>query len=288
MSEKPEGAIVALTRSYFNPRLQLAAFAEVPAKERADAASRVRDSIASAEAAEGLWPLGHTEQALAAFRTSAILAREAAELVGAPANAARSALGELETSSGDRELDLLDHQRVLRRVHRALGPLTWTTDGEVRRVARERAFVVFGTLLLMVLVLFVVRRALRSPKITASANQGPAYLAAAAHDDDVATEWLLPDRASGFLELHLRPGRRVHQLELVNAFNAPYGDRGTDKFTVETFLDDEPVTTIAMQFPDRPNATLTVDLGNKKIDRVKVTVNSWLRLGGGLAEARLK
>jgi hypothetical protein len=122
--------------------------------------------------------------------------------------------------------------------------------------------------------------------ITASASydqttHGPTK----AVDGDPTTEWLLPSRAAGSLEVHLRP-RRLHEVRLRNAHNAGYNDRATHGFHIECYREGKLVTKVAGSFAkfEAAPAWIKVPIDARNVDTLKIVVDSYHKSGGGLAE----
>jgi hypothetical protein len=108
-------------------------------------------------------------------------------------------------------------------------------------------------------------------------------------DGLVLTEWHAPSGESGWLDLTLSEPGPVATVALLNARNLPYGDRSTKAFRIEAFAGDRLVASARGRFARKsaePDWQL-VPLGAPRADRVRVVVESWFGLGGGIAEARL-
>lgn len=108
---------------------------------------------------------------------------------------------------------------------------------------------------------------------------------AMAVDRNLATEWLLPNRTLGTLEIRLAP-RPLRLVRLRNARNGVYNDRGTQDFHVECYSAGKQVCRLAGSFPlfeTTPGWNrLPLDVG--RVDTLKIVVDSYHKSGGGLAE----
>ncbi|HJL16594.1 MAG TPA: hypothetical protein RMH99_13105 [Sandaracinaceae bacterium LLY-WYZ-13_1] len=105
-------------------------------------------------------------------------------------------------------------------------------------------------------------------------------------DDDPATEWLMPDRSRGWVEVEISPPTHVGQLRLLNSHNRHYNDRATREYSVEIWADGEQVRTIEGSWDQvDPHPEWTEhEVGVDEVERIRFNVRSWHRNGGGLAE----
>lgn len=143
-----------------------------------------------------------------------------------------------------------------------------------------------GALALAVLVCAVsVRRVLGAPRPLASATYNGDYPVSALVDGDDHREWLLPDGTGGWVDLYLSPHRDVSSLHLVNAKNAPYNDRGVRTMRVEVYFDDDLRQTHALTFDGGTAQDVVVGV---PADRIRLVVEAWTGLGGGLAEVEVR
>jgi hypothetical protein len=103
------------------------------------------------------------------------------------------------------------------------------------------------------------------------------------------TEWLLPDRVSGWLELRVSPPRRVEAVSILNAHNPPMNDRATRDYTLEVWSNGELARTVDGSFPfsEQPEP-VRHEVGVDAVERVRVVVRSSHNYGGGLAEVSLE
>lgn len=168
--------------------------------------------------------------------------------------------------------------RVLAPASMTPGQLTWT---QVSRVG----FAAFLGLAATV-GLYLALRPATGVTVTGSGQWSAEFAAERAVDGDPATEWLLPDRQEGTLEVRIAPATRMNRIRLKNSHNRHYNDRATQAYTVEVYSNDELVRTVEGEWPElspRPDWTAH-ELGVDDVSRVVIRVRSWHRQGGGLAE----
>lgn len=164
------------------------------------------------------------------------------------------------------------------------GELRWTRIARIATVS-----------VLAVLVAGGLWLAMRTPiAVTAEASdtfaQSPQFGPPNVLDGQIDTEWLLPDRATGWVEARLSPARHVSRVTLVNAKNAPHFDRATRAYRLELYSSGRMVRGIDGEFAaiDRDPEPVTHDLDLDDIDRVRFVVRSSHNLGGGLAELTIE
>lgn len=119
-------------------------------------------------------------------------------------------------------------------------------------------------------------------------QQNPQFAPENVLDGSAATYWLLPDGATGWLEVQVSPPRHVGRIRLQNTTNPPWSDRATADYRLEIYRRDELVRTIDGRFEwsDAPGfVDHPVDLDD--VDRVRFVVRSHHRNGAGLAELQL-
>ena len=105
-------------------------------------------------------------------------------------------------------------------------------------------------------------------------------------DGDLNTEWLLPDRTAGWLEVRFEQPRQIANIRLRNGHNRNYNDRATNEYTVQVFVNGEAVREIEASF-DPMSATpewVTHEIGVDNVHRIRFTARSWYRTGASLAE----
>jgi hypothetical protein len=125
--------------------------------------------------------------------------------------------------------------------------------------------------------------------VTASSSfEDAKFQPTSAIDGNPATEWLLPTRAQGFLELRFA-ARKVKRVTVRNAHNFPFEDRATRDFTVETSLGGKVVHSSRHSFAtfESKPMPMTLPVSGAAVDAVKIVVESFHKSGGGLAEVTL-
>lgn len=127
-------------------------------------------------------------------------------------------------------------------------------------------------------------------RASASFNDAPDFEPSRAIDGNVDTSWLLPDRTNGWIEVTINPPRAVQRVRIMNTTNVPYHDRATGQYQVQLFSGSNVLQAADGTFPETSTPSwVTHDLGNtESVDRVRVTVNSWLQHGGGIAEIAIE
>ena len=151
---------------------------------------------------------------------------------------------------------------------------------------RERWFLVGAVSLAGLITALIGVRILRAPRAVASATFNWNFPASSAVDGDGRREWLLPDMTSGWLDLYLSPDRDVSRLHVVNSKNAPFNDRATRTLRVEVYFGDELRQTHFAAFEAPHAQELDVEIGTRA-DRIRLVVETWSGLGGGLAEVEV-
>lgn len=175
-------------------------------------------------------------------------------------------------------------------VDSAVGAGAWTT-GDMRWTRVRRWL---GTSVALVALVSGSYFALHEPEGTfASASdtwqQSATFSADMAIDGRTDTWWLLPDRATGWVEQRMSPGRRVDEVVLVNTSNPPAHDRGTQDYRLEIYSGGEMAQSIDGHFDwsDNP-APVTHEIHMENVERVRFVVRSYHRTGGGLAEMTVR
>jgi hypothetical protein len=297
---------------YFLLRDALLLAAKVPAEERAETASLLALGRQRAEAAEALWANGHSAEALrlavdALARTIEALPKLATVAQGAEdwqevlrkrrvAAEALRLLAESEVKAREAQLPKLDaavttkdgelFQRTLAaraKIDRAvadaaLSPraLRWTRFTRLATVLASVAIFALGFYLLL---RTPHGAAARASDVFAAQFDAPRVI-----DSDPATEWLLPDGATGWVEVSYSPPRHVTRVDLRNAMNPPYQDRGTNAYRLEFYRGEERVQSVEGAFPDPAQADAHHDVDVPDVDRVRFVALGHHRLGAGLAE----
>lgn len=145
-----------------------------------------------------------------------------------------------------------------------------------------------GAVLVLLACAVFVSRAFENV-VSVSASYAPERGAEQAVDGDPASDWLLPDRTGGFLELALPRRRAVHGATVLNGHNLHYMDRAIQLARVEVFDDDRLVDSAELRF-DKLEATprqRTVQLAGKQATRVRLQVIEYFVNGAALAEFRV-
>jgi hypothetical protein len=109
-------------------------------------------------------------------------------------------------------------------------------------------------------------------------------------DGESATEWLLPDRTPGAIELTLRAPRRVTAVRLVNGHNREFNDRAIRDYEIELYAGQRLVKKLSGSFAQLVPAPAPVSIRADAdgVDRVRVVVKSFHREGAALAEIALE
>ncbi|HEY5373475.1 MAG TPA: hypothetical protein VIK01_07295 [Polyangiaceae bacterium] len=140
------------------------------------------------------------------------------------------------------------------------------------------------------LALLICYRLWGRPRAQASAIHSEPYPANNAVDGLEATEWLLPDRTSGWVDVMLPAARTVHRVRLVNAHNVFNADRATRAVHVTAFSRRGPAVSVDGAFAafSENRSLLELPLEAHDVTRIRVEVLSYFKLGGGLAEVEIE
>ena len=175
-------------------------------------------------------------------------------------------------------------------VDSAIGSGAWTS-GDMRW-ARLRRWL--GASLTIVAVVAGSYFAFHEPEgVFSSASdvwqQSASFSADMALDGRNDTWWLLPDRASGWVEQRMSPGRHVETVVLLNTSNPPAHDRGTQDYVLEIYSGGEMAQSIPGHFDweDVPTP-VTHEIHMDNVERVRFVVRTYHRTGGGLAEMTIR
>ncbi len=176
-----------------------------------------------------------------------------------------------------------------RHVDRALAPASMTPGQLSWTRASRLGFAGLIAIVVAVGLYFALRPA-HGVTATATGQYNAEFTPEKAIDGDAATEWLLPDRRQGSLDVRITPAQHVDTVRLKNSHNRHYNDRATREYTVEIYrhgdAPDHPSKTIQGQWttlsprPDWTEHAVDVD----DVERIRVNVRTWHRNGGGLAE----
>ncbi len=253
-------------------------------------------------AADALRPLGQRGEALALVVDALALLAEAARTddtatslaalgvddAGAVAErlaAHRAAPARLDAAfSGRDERDHAMLRAAAAMALRGARPAA-STATELSGVVVSRGLAAAG--LGVVAVALAVTLAVPRPRVLLrpSIVHGPAYLAPNARDGNPATAWLLPDGATGHLDLLLSPPRAVRAVTLLNTQNAPYFDRATRGWALELWRGGERVAVREGEWAfSRTPESAEIAIAGDGVDRIRFVVRSHHQLGAGLAE----
>jgi hypothetical protein len=146
------------------------------------------------------------------------------------------------------------------------------------------------SLALLVLLLLIGYRLWGRPRAEASAIHSEPHAAKNAIDGLEATEWLLPDGTSGWVDVLLPTTRTVHGVRLLNAHNVFYADRGARDVRVTAFTERGPAASVDGAFAafSETRSALDLPLEARDVTRIRVEVLSYFKSGGGLAEIEIK
>jgi hypothetical protein len=184
-------------------------------------------------------------------------------------------------------------QRVMDARHvvdSAIGAGAWTA-GDMRW-ARVRRWL--GVSVTVVAVVMGSYFALHEPAgVFASASdvwqQSATFSADMAIDGRNDTSWLLPDRATGWVEQRMSPARHVSEVVLLNTSNGTSLDRATSDYRLEIYSGGSLARAIDGHFDwsDTPQpVTHQIDMDN--VQRVRFVVRGYHRTGAGLAEMTVR
>lgn len=279
----PAMSVVARTREWFLLRDLESRAAKVPGERRVKTSRLMRLSEQRRSAAEALWIAGFPAEGLRLVTEALSLAREAISTTEPAAEPAAPMLDdEVKTEDAARFRALLAEHARLTRDHQELALDT----PDITRKRRGRAAVAAVSALALVTVGYFVLRTPRILKATSSANYDGRYDTANALDGNESTDWLLPDRTPGWIELQVIPPRKVSKVKLLNARNLPFSDRATNEFKVEAFSAGKLVKSAEGKFDgfSAEPTWRTVDVQAAKVDRIRIEVKSFHVSGGGFAE----
>jgi hypothetical protein len=301
---------------YFTQRSAADRLAKEPADVRTTRRALVVRARQKRDAADALWAVSQSAEALALIRDAIGLYRNALDEAGTGetlvaklvslgiatkrAAATDKCVGEL----ADRKLPEFDADvgSADSAAFRELGDAAATLDDALaeavlvrREIATRRvsrfAMTIATAIVACAGLYFALRR---PPPEPASASaffaDDPAFEPTRAIDGDPTTEWVLPDASPGWLDVRVDPARAVHGVRLTNGHNRDYNDRATRGYRIEAYDGDRLVTQASGQFValvPHP-APVLVPLAAPHVDRVRVLVTSWFNLGGGIAEVRVE
>jgi hypothetical protein len=197
---------------------------------------------------------------------------------------ARSSAPSVSGDIGVEQAAWLERARALLAQTEAKDPRTPTLKRR-RLIALALLFVVTGGLLAWLVV-----RSLDQVSARASDAYAKDTGADLVTDGIGATEWLLPDKAKGWLELELARRRVVNGISIENAHNRHYLDRATRELRIEAFDGKKRVfeTKIVFQRIEEESHPVRVALPRVPVSRLRFEVLSHHGSGAGLAEIRLE
>jgi hypothetical protein len=236
---------------------------------RAEALSLAWQALSHARSAAGQVP---SQASTHADQLARAVEAEPLPVLDAGVGAAHEDLfEELLSASLALESDLIDATLT----ERAAATLRWVRP----------AFAAFAALLVLLGAFLLARK--RPVTVEASATAEPALVADHLIDGDEKTEWALPDRTPGYVDVVMAEPRKVARIKLLNSKNLPSGERGVREFKVEAFLAGNQVVKAvegAFSTWSREPQWQTVDLDVPNVTRLRVSVKTWFGAGGGLTE----
>ena len=267
----------ALARKGQAPRMEKAKRLLVRARRRAEGAQLLRDE-------------GHLAEALRLARAALEDAERAALLAGEPAPPGQLTGGdpELDAEVGNAHLDRLrETLRTVRRMTRHLAPIRSSPlRVRLRRVGRG----LLALALVAAAAFGVYRRFHPAPRIEVSASHERGngdWPASFAFDGDPHTEWMLEDRARGWIQFDFMPPRDLEVVRIMNGINPPYYDRAVREYRVEARVASDPAPVIhAGRFDtySRSPQWQTVELHLEQVRSVRIYAESFHDRGVSLAE----
>jgi len=229
----------------------------------------------SAQAVEATSPAGEPD-------TEANRAMAALERAGYPGVERLRAVLETSPTSTDLDMTWGEIERLYRFSIRSLDP-----PARRRQIHLMAAIAAGLALVLLVLVLW---RLWGRPVATASAVYSPHHPAANAIDGLLATEWLLPDETTGWLQITYSSPRVVHAVRLMNAHNIHFQDRGAENVRVTAYCEHRAVASAEGRFAEIVAGPSPLDLNVNAdcVTHLRVEVLSYFKTGGGLAEVQIR
>jgi hypothetical protein len=160
-------------------------------------------------------------------------------------------------------------------------------DGEVRSNGQRRAWMALGVGIVIAALVLALRP---SPaiEVTASASYDaiPDHGPGAVLDGNVETNWLMPDRTPGWLDLRFAAPREVSGLVIRNGTNAPYQDRAVERMEVVIF-DEAGAMLASTEQRLSLGEEVSIEVEASNASRVRIYVRSWHRAGGALDEVQI-
>lgn len=156
---------------------------------------------------------------------------------------------------------------------------------------RRRRFLATGALVLALLVtLFVSFRLWGRVRARASATYSPEWPASYAVDGLDATEWILPDKTLGWLDVYLPRPTDVKRVVVLNGHNRFYLDRATKGFKVTAFAGNHELASAEAEFPGIKDgrSAREVKLRADGVTRLRIEILSYFGAGGTIAEVEVR
>lgn len=277
-------------------------------------AAEVRESVArdvsiarqKREAAEVLWLGGGPAEAL-------LLARDALDHVARAVERAHAAdaspplpssAAKVRTDAASAPLPALDSEVATTHTerfysmiaaHDELRSLVEPAALSVPEVAgrrRRRIAWASGAALVLAGIAVFATRTPRALKASASAVYDEPHNAARSVDGKPETEWLLPNKQTGWLELAVLPARKLKRVKLLNGHNPPYNDRQTNEYRLDVVgADGKVLKTVEASFGDfnaAPAPTVLELDTSEKVERLRFEVKSFHKDGAALAEIEVE
>ncbi len=129
-----------------------------------------------------------------------------------------------------------------------------------------------------------------APPIVASASGSydvvPDHAPSAVLDDLAETQWLMPDRSEGWIELRFASPRHVGGLVIRNGTNAPYRDRAVERIEVVLFG----ASGAMLASTERTLALgeeVSIEVEADEVARLRIYVRSFHAMGGAIEQVRV-
>jgi hypothetical protein len=248
-------------------------------------------------AADELWALGYTPESYAILRHGL---SDAARLLHGARDLPAVLLAEIDALLAEAQAlpapltrndfsrshaAWLERARLLS--HRLRSELARSRHSRVRRTVWLSA----GLIVLVIAAVLGFRAWERRVYAFAPENYFAAeYPASYAVDGQRATEWLLPDRKRGHIDLSLATRRPVHAVTIINSHNRAYMDRAIKKAIVSVFDDNRQVDRAEVTFDkvETRAAPKRVVMKGAEGTRVRILITEHHGLGGGIADVAIE
>lgn len=274
-------SVLTRTREWFLLRDLESRAAKVPPEVASKSVGQFRLSNQRRGAAEALWVAGYPSDALRTLADAIAIAREATS--SEPKTYELPLLDdEITKEHAGRFREMLAEHTRLCRDHAELAH----DRKEIASKRRMRAIGAIAGAFAAVALIYLVVRTPRTLKATASGMYDGRYDPINATDGNESTDWLLPDRVTGWIEVQVLPPRNLSRVKLLNARNVPYNDRATNEFRVEAFSNGKVVKSADGKFDGFAPEPVwrTIELGGQRVDRIRIEVKSFHLSGGGFGE----